>query len=192
MFAKVLFTGIAVAGLAAAQGVGGGGIAPGGSQTAGSMGDAGGVGSGGGTRGSKGGGGDMSGGMGGSPRVQKESKADQIANRLKLSSDQKSEFNTIMESTFKDASSVIQQLLKSRQDLANAMLNGKSDADLAPLNQALSDAQFQMTGVEVKTFQRIVALLKPNQTAKAPEAFDLMADIFLPQPGRGRGGDRGR
>jgi hypothetical protein len=181
MFAKVLLTGFAVAALAAAQGMGGGG------QSAGGMG-------GGGGRGG-GAGGDMGGGMGGgggSPRVQKETKADQIVNRLKLSSDQKSEFNTILESTQKDAASVIQQLLKSRQDLANAMLNGKSDADLAPLNQALSDAQFQMTGVEVKAFQRVVALLKPNQTAKAPEAFDLMADIFLPQPTRGRGGDRGR
>jgi hypothetical protein len=182
MFAKVLLTGFAVAALAAAQGGGGGG---------GMGGGGGGMGGGGGSRG--GGGADMSGGMGGagmggSPHAQKESKADQIANRLKLTSDQKSEFNTILESTYKDASSVIQQLLKSRQDLANAMLNGKSDADLAPLNQALSDAQFQMTGVEVKAFQRVVGFLKPNQTAKAPEAFELMADIFLPQPTRGRGG----
>jgi hypothetical protein len=190
MFAKVLLTGFAVAALAAAQGMGGGGISAGGSQTAGSMGDTSGMGGGGGggRSGRNSGGGDMSGGMGSAPHGQKESKADQIANRLKLNSDQKSEFNTILESTFKDASSVVQQLLKSRQDVANAMLNGKSDADLAPLNQALSDAQFQMTGVEVKAFQRIVALLKPNQTAKAPEAFELMADIFVPQPNRGRGG----
>jgi hypothetical protein len=103
-----------------------------------------------------------------------------------LNSDQKSEFVSLLESTQKDAAPIIEQVLKSRQDVANALLNGKSDADLAPLNQALSDAQFQMTGVEVKAFQKIVALLKPNQVAKAPEAFDLMADIFLPQPGAGR------
>jgi hypothetical protein len=93
-----------------------------------------------------------------------------------------------MEATHKDALPVIQQLLKSRQDLANAMLSGKSDADIAPLNQALSDAQFQMTGVEVKTFQRLVGILKPNQVAKAPEAFDLMGDIFIPPAARNRGG----
>jgi hypothetical protein len=125
-------------------------------------------------------------------RPQKESKADMIANRLKMSADQKSEFGTIMQATLKDAAPVVQQLLKSRQDLANALLQGKSDADLAAVNQALSDAQFQMTGVEVKTFQRIVALLKPNQAAKAPEAFELMTDIFLPVPASGRGGERGR
>jgi hypothetical protein len=127
----------------------------------------------------------------GGMRYQKETKADMIANRLKMSTDQKLEFNTIMQATLKDAASVIQQLLKSRQDLANALLQGKSDADLAAVNQALSDAQFQMTGVEVRTFQRVVALLKPNQAAKAPEAFELMADIFLPVPASGRGGERG-
>jgi Spy/CpxP family protein refolding chaperone len=168
MLAKVLVTSFAVA-LAAAQGVGGGG------------------GMGGGGRNSSMGEGGMNGGnMGaGGSRVQKESKGDQIVNRLKLNNDQKSEFITIMESTRKDASPIVQMLLKSRQDLANAMIQGKTDAEIAPLTQALSDAQFQMTGVEVKTFQKIVALLKPNQVSKAPEAFDLMADIFLPQPGRG-------
>ena len=180
MFAKVLLTGFAVAALAAAQGMGGG--AGGGGMDTG--------GGGGGTGRSGGGSGNMGGGNmgGGGSRQQKESKAEQIANRLKLSNDQKSEYMSTIESTQKDAAPIVQQLLKSRQDLANAMLNGKSESDLAPLTQALHDAQFQMTGVEVKTFQKIVALLKPNQVAKAPEAFDLMGDIFLPQPGRGRGG----
>jgi hypothetical protein len=176
MFAKVFLTGIAVAALAVAQGQGGGG-APGGG--------------GGGGRG----GGMDSGGMGGGnmgrASYHKESKAEQVANRLKLSSDQKTEYNSILQTTWKDAAPIVQQVLKSHQDLANAMLNGKSEAEVAPLNQALSDAEFQMTGVEVKTFQKIIALLKPNQLSKAPEAFDLMAGIFLPQ-GAGRGGWGGR
>jgi len=51
-----------------------------------------------------------------------------------------------------------------------------------------------MTGLEVKAFQKIYALLKPNQTARAPEAFDLMAGILDPATvGRGMGGGgRGR
>jgi hypothetical protein len=166
MFPKVLFTGLAMAALALAQG---------------------GYGGGGGGRGGGGMGGDSVGGpsVGSARPAPKESKADQIANRLKLSADQKVEFNSIFESTQKDALPIIQQVRKSRQDLANALINGKSDAEVAPLNQALSDAQFQMTGVEVKTFQRMVALLKPNQLSKAPEAFELMADIFLQGGGRG-------
>ena len=181
MFAKVVLTGFAVAALALAQGGMGSG---GGADTGGG---GGGMGRGGGNSGM---GGDMGGGMGGGggARVQKETKADLIVNRLKLSGDQKSEFTTILESTAKDAGPMIQQLLRARQDIANALIKGKSDADLAPLNQALSDAQFQMTGVEVETFQRLVALLKPNQVAKAPEAFDMMSDIFIPPPARNRGG----
>ena len=135
--------------------------------------------------------GGMGGGNMGRASYHKESKAEQVANRLKLSSYQKTEYNSILQTTWKDAAPIVQQVLKSHQDLANAMLNGKSEAEVAPLNQALSDAEFQMTGVEVKTFQKIIALLKPNQLSKAPEAFDLMAGIFLPQ-GAGRGGWGGR
>ena len=179
MLAKVLFTGVAVAALAAAQGGGGGG-----------MGSGGGMGGGGGRNGGMGGdmgGSEMGGNRNGGGRQQKESKGDQIISRLKLNNDQRSEFITLMQSTQKDASTIIQTLLKSRQDLANAMIQGKSDTEIAPFTQAMNDAQFQMTGVEVKAFQKIVGLLKPNQVSKAPEAFDLMTDIFLPQPGRGRG-----
>jgi hypothetical protein len=176
MFAKVCFTGFAVAALALAQGPGSGGGMGGGGRGSG-MGDSGGM-----------AGGQMGGG--GGSHQQKENRADQIVNRLKLSSDQKSEFVTIMQATSKDADPILHQVLQSRQNLANAMLSSKSDADLAPLIQALNDAQFQMTGVEVKTFQKIVGILKPNQVAKAPEAFELMTDIFLPQPSAGRG--RGR
>jgi len=175
MFARVWCTAFVAAALAAAQGggqMGGGG---------------GGYGGGGGGRGGNTGG-DM--GLGGARPSPKASKADQIANQLKLSSDQRSEFNSILQETQKDAAPIIQQVSKSRVDLANALMHGKSEAETGPLNQALSDAQFQMMGVEVKTFQKIMELLKPNQLSKVPEAFELMADIFL-QQGRGRGG-RGR
>ncbi|HUB82276.1 MAG TPA: hypothetical protein VMB03_25945 [Bryobacteraceae bacterium] len=141
-------------------------------------------------RGSRSGGGDDSVGganIGAARAAPKESKAEQVADRLKLNGSQKSEFNSILDETQQGAGSIVQQVLKCRQDLANALINGKSGADLAPLNQALADAEFQMTGVEVKAFQKIVALLKPNQMSRVPEAFELMAGIFL-QPGRGRGG----
>jgi hypothetical protein len=172
MFAKIFLTGIAVAALAVAQSQPGGG---------------------GGGGGGRGGGGDPNMGVGGFGRASyhKETQADQIANRLKLDNDQKMEVNTILEATMKDAAPIIQQVRKSRQDLANALLNGKSEADVAPLNEALRAAQFQMTGVEVKAFQKIVALLKPNQMSKVPEAFDLMADIFV-RPGSGPGGPGAR
>jgi hypothetical protein len=183
MFAKVLFTGFAVAALALAQGgMGGGG---GGGDTGGGMGTGSGMGRGGGDTGG--------GGGGGSPRAQKETKGDMMVNRLKLSKEQREEFNDILNTTAKDAQPIIQGVFQSRQNLANGILSGKSEAEIAALNKAIGDAQFQMTGVEVMAFKKVVALLKPNQVAKAPEAFDLMADIFLPQLGAGGGsGGRGR
>jgi hypothetical protein len=182
MFSKVLFTGFAAAALALAQMGGGGGGGMGGGGMGGD--------SGGGMGGSGGGMGGAGGGMGGGSmaRAQKESKAELMADRLKLNKDQKLEFQTILESTLKDADPQIKQLLNSRNLLASAMISGKSDADIATLAKAMNDAQFQMIGVEVMAFRKVVGILKPNQVAKAPEAFDLMSDIFLPLPTAGRGG----
>jgi hypothetical protein len=166
MFLKVLFPALATAALAMAQGRGD-------------------MGTSGGGRDQRGG---SDSGMGSTVvRPQKETKADQMANRLKLSKDQKAEFLTILESTAKEAAPMMQDVMHSRNMLANALISGKGDAEIAAAVKAMNDAQFQMTGVEVMAFKRIVALLKPNQAAKAPEAFDLMGDIFLPRGGGGGG-----
>jgi hypothetical protein len=175
MFLKVLLTAAAVTNLAVAQGGG----------------DTGGMGAGGGGMGRGGGAGsDMSSMSGmGSTRPQKESKADQMAGKLKLSKDQKTEFESILEVSYQDAAQVRSQLAQGRSALANAILAGQSADEIAQLTKAYTTAEVQMTGLEVKAFQKIYALLKPNQTARAPEAFDLMAGILDPAAGgRGRGG----
>ena len=35
-----------------------------------------------------------------------------------------------------------------------------------------------MTSIEAEAFGKLYALLKPNQQAKAPQAFELMAGMF--------------
>jgi len=174
MFLKAIFTGLAVATLALAQPGGGSG---------GGMGSIGGAG--------KETGGTPAGG-GGGMRVAPKSKGELVAERLKLNKEQTSEVETILNSTLKESGPFVQELSKARAAYATALINGTSEADLAPIAKAVADAQFAMTGVEVRAFQQIVALLKPNQLAKAPEAFDVMAGIFLPQGGgMGRGMGRG-
>jgi hypothetical protein len=172
MFLKAIFTGFAVAALALAQGggMGGGGSTGGrgeqnGTPPAGSMG----------------------------MKIPPKTKGEEIADRLKLNKDQKVQVESLLNSTLKEADPLIQELLQARNVYATALVNGKSGADLDTLAKALGEAQFAMTGVEVRAFQKIVELLKPNQLAKAPEAFDIMAGIFLPQSGggMGRGGGRG-
>jgi len=177
MVSKVLFTGLAVSVLALAQG---GGM---------SGGDMGGSGGSMGKNGMGGGAGSpVDSGRGGGGRAQKETKGDQIVNRLKLNKDQKTQFESIVEASLKEASPVVNQFLQARNMLATAMISGKTGADLVPIAKAMSDAQMQMTAVELSTFQKVFAILKPNQTAKAPEAFDLMAGIFIPTTTGGRGG----
>ena len=89
---------------------------------------------------------------------------------------------------------VRKQLGQARAALANAILAGQSADQIAQITKTHTTAEAQMTGLEVKAFQKIYALLKPNQTARAPEAFDLMAGILDPATvGRGMGGGgRGR
>jgi hypothetical protein len=176
MFLKVLLTAAAVATLALAQGSG--------------------MGSTGGAGGNTGGKGEQNAGM--TPveniRPQKESKADQIVGKLKLSKDQRTEFESILEVSYQDADAVRKQLAQARASLANATLTGQSADEIAKITKAYTTVEAQMTGLEVKAFQKIYALLKPNQTAHAPEAFDLMAGILDPAAGgRGQGGmGRGR
>jgi Spy/CpxP family protein refolding chaperone len=138
---------------------------------------------------SKGGGGG-GGGQSGMPRggIQKETNAQQIGNRLKLSKEQGAQVEEIFSSIMKENVAIIQAAQKSRTNLATALVNGKKGADLEPFVNAMNEAQFQMTGVEVQAFRKILEILKPNQTAKAPEAFELMADLFIPQQPAGRGG----
>ena len=165
MFLKVLLTAVAVTTLALAQGGG----------------DPGGMGGGGGGAG-RGSGSDTTGmtGMGGmGSRPQKESKADQIVGKLKLSKDQRTEFESILEASYQDAGQVRTQLGQARSALANATLTGQSAGEIAKITKAYTTVEAQMTGLEVKAFQKIYALLKPNQTAHAPEAFDLMAGIQI-------------
>jgi hypothetical protein len=176
MFLKVLLTAAAVTTLALAQGGG----------------NTGGMGAGGGG----GGRGEQNAGMTpmGNIHPQKESKADQIVGKLKLSKDQKTEFESTLEIAYQDAAQVRTQLAQGRAALANATLTGASADEIAKITKAYTVMEAQMTGLEVRAFQKIYALLKPNQTAHAPEAFDLMAGILdLPAGGRSPGGmGRGR
>lgn len=176
MSLKVLFTGLAVSTLALAQ-MG----APGSSGLGGTSGSPG--------RGDSVGASDI--GAGATPRPRKETKSDQIVSRLKLNKDQMTEYTSILEATAKESLRVVNQWLRARNLLATAMINGKSQTDLDPLVKAMSDAQLQMVTVELNAFQKIYALLKPNQAANAPEAFDLMAGIFEPQLGDLDSGSRG-
>jgi len=172
MIGKLLLTGVAATALALAQGGGdmGGGMGGGGSRGGQDSGGMGGMGGGGGMR------------------TPKPTKADQFVAKLKLNKDQTSETESILQATAQESTPLRDQLRQARTAFAGALIDGKPE-DAAKALKVYTDLESQMIGFEMKAFQKVYALLKPNQTAKAGEAFDLMADIFdMPAPRGGRGG----
>jgi Spy/CpxP family protein refolding chaperone len=181
MFARLLLTSALFSALALAQGGGGmGGMGGGGGQMGGGGGDRGGMGEMGG------------GGGGGMPRAQRASKFDQIAEKLKLNKEQKEQAQTILDAGREEAGPLRESLMKARLGIADALVNAKGDDEVKKAQEAYAAEVAKMTGVEAKTFAKIYALLKPNQQAKASQAWDLMADIFSSGGRGGGGGGRGR
>jgi Spy/CpxP family protein refolding chaperone len=175
MFARWLLAAMLATGLASAQRGGGGG-----------MGNESGMLGGGGTSGEAMG--------GGSARVQRQSKLDTIADKLKLNKEQKEQVQTIFQAGTEEGRPVAEQILKEREAIAGAMISGASGDDIKKMWEQYAALAAQMTAIEAKAFGKVYALLKPNQQSKAPAAFELMAGMFggpgSGGRGRGRAGDR--
>jgi hypothetical protein len=140
-----------------------------------------------------GGGGDMGGGMGGNmPRPQRQSKADILADKLKLKNDQKSDVEKILSNANEKAGPVRTQLNQQRQAIAQAMLSKASPDDIKKALADYAAISAQMTGIESDAFAKIYALLKPNQQGKAAQAFEVMSGMFMGSPGGGMGRGMGR
>lgn len=153
-------------------------------------------GGGGGGRGGGGGGGmggDMGGmgGGGGAPRAQRQSKADLLAEKLKLKNDQKTDVEKILSNANEKAGGLRTQLNQQRIAIATAMQQKAGEDQLKKLYADYAVLSAQMTGIESDAFAKIYALLKPNQQAKAAQAFEIMGGMFMGNPAGG-GGGRGR
>ncbi len=176
MLARLFLAGLLAVGLASAQRGGGGGGGGGG-------GDMGGGGDG---PGSSGMGGGMPGGM------RRQSKEELLLDKLKLSKDQKEEAAKILSAAREKATPVGALINKGRQIIVVAMVEKRED-DVKKLMGEYAIVSAQMTGIETDAFAKIFALLKPNQQAKAPQAFEMMAGMFAGGGGmQGGGGGRGR
>ena len=143
-------------------------------------------------------GGGMGGGMGegmgggGMPRPQRQSKPEMLAEKLKLKNDQKPEVEKILSAAMERATPVRNQLNQQRQLLVNAILSKAGDDQMKKAMADYTTLSAQMTGIEADAFAKIYATLKPNQQAKAAQAFEIMAGIFMPNMGGGGGRNFGR
>jgi Spy/CpxP family protein refolding chaperone len=174
MLARLVFTAALATTVALAQRGGGG------------MGGEGGMGESG-----AGGGGMGNSGMGGGMRIQRQSKLDMIADKLKLNKEQKDQAQTIFLAALEESRSLGEQIMKGREVIAGAMISGKSEDEIRKMLDQYAGLAAQMTGIETRAFAKVYALLKPNQQPKAPAAFEIMAGMFGAQTGGGRGRGRG-
>src|SRR5262245_33717274 len=142
------------------------------------------------TGGNAGGFGSGAGEAGGAVRAL--NRFEQFAGKLKADKTQTPLMTPILQSAATEAAPVGQQMIQLQNQLLNALVAGKTDADQKPIVEAYGSAASQMTGIEARAFGKICALLKPSQLGGAGQAFDLMAGWFQPPaPASGRGG-RGR
>jgi len=147
--------------------------------------------------GDSGGMGEMGGGMGsgmggGGMRAQRQTRADMIVEKLKLNKEQKDDFQNILSAGREEAAPLRQNLDAARVQIATALIEGKSDEEVKKAVADYTAVAARITALEVKAYAKLYATLKPNQQAKAEQAFELMAGILTPSGGRptGRGGNR--
>jgi hypothetical protein len=154
--------------------------------------EGGGGGGGGGGRG--GGGGGMESGM--PAFMPKKTKLELFAEKLKLNQkEQAPEVEKILSAAVQEAAPVRGQIERGRAALAESIINGKGDEDFKKTQDAVAGLMVQLTVIEAKAFGQVLATLKPNQQAKAGQAFELLDGYFdeaqAAAGGRGRGAARG-
>ena len=111
--------------------------------------------------------------------------------RLKL--DEKTQVpqaQEILGAAAREAAPLSTQLLQLRQGLLNAEIS-KDPAAIKQAIDAYAAAAAKLSSVEAQAFAKIYALLKPNQTSKADDAFEILPVILAPgTPVRGGGSGR--
>ena len=127
------------------------------------------------------------------PRAaQRQTRAQMIADKLKLNKSQKEDLEKILIGCAQEAMPLRTQMDQARAQLAGALIDGKGEDEVNKQQQAYGELVAKMDGLEAQAFAKIYAMLKPNQQSKADQAFELMAGIFV-QAGRGgAGGGAGR
>lgn len=150
---RFLFALALAVGLASAQGTGGGG----------------------GRRGQRGGVEDM-----GPIRQQRATRFDVIADKLKLSKEQKEQAATIFDAAQEQATPLAEQIVNGRNQIVSAMVQGQGAGEnFDKLMAAYSAVLTKMAEVEAGAYGKLYAILKPNQQAKAPQVFaENMAGLF--------------
>ncbi len=133
-------------------------------------------------QGKKGGGGGGNGGMGdmGMPRMQRQSRMDMIADKLKLSKEQKDEISKIFDNAQEKAAPLNEQVRNGRSKVTEMLISGKNSGDdWDTLMKAFTNVLAQQEALETDAYQKMYAMLDEKQKSKAGPVFEeLMAGMF--------------
>jgi hypothetical protein len=125
--------------------------------------------------------------------VRQETPFEQFSQKLKL--DEKTHVpaaREILLAAAQEGGPVGMQLLQIRQRMLNVALSDKPD-DMKAAMDAYTEAATKMMAIEAAAFQKVCAILKPNQQTNAAQAFTILAGLLqAPAPATGRGGGQRR
>jgi hypothetical protein len=128
------------------------------------------------------------------PRMQTQSRFEQIAEKLKLSKEQKEQAQNILNGAQESAGPLSQQINQGRQMIVGAMVNGKdSGDDYNKLVGQYTAVLAQMDSLDATVYGKIYTLLKPNQQKNADQVFaDLISGYYMRAGGGGGGRRKGQ
>jgi len=118
--------------------------------------------------------------MGGMPRAQRVTRFDTIADKLKLSKEQKEQASTIFDAAQEAAGPLNEQIANGRNQITTAIIQGQNSGDgFTKLMSDYTAVLAQMTIVEAVAYGKLYAILKTNQQSKAAPVFaEQMSGLF--------------
>lgn len=105
---------------------------------------------------------------------------DTIADKLKLTKEQKDQASTIFDAAQEAAGPLNEQIANGRKQITGALMQGQASGDgYDKLLAAYTNVVAQMADIEAVAYGKLYAILKPNQQSKAEQVFaEQMSGLF--------------
>jgi len=131
-------------------------------------------------KGGKGGGKGMSDNMEMPRAQQRAGRFEVIADKLKLTKEQKEQATNIFNAAQEAATPLVEQIATGRNRITGAIVqNQNSGPEFDKLMAAYTGVMAQMTDIEATAYGKLYAILKPNQQSKAAQVFaEQMSGLF--------------
>ncbi len=105
-------------------------------------------------------------------------RLERMTSILNLNKNQKKEVKSIMDEGGKQGASLRDQLVKGREQIAEAVASGKSQDQIDLAVKEYAGLEGEMARIELDAFSKIFKLLDSEQRTKSGGVFQMMAGIF--------------